>query len=68
MTIDELSPNDDTTTHTRTKRDDDEVLHPTSSTIGHFSDSSSVGIIGQYDPDTDTILDHLCQGNLALPR
>ena len=66
--VDELSTDYDTTTDTSTEGDDDEVLHPTCSAIGHLPDGSSVSIIGQSDGDTQTILEHLCQGDLSLPR
>ena len=68
MPVDQLSTDDDTTTYPCTERDDDEVLHPTCCAVGHFTDSSRISIIRQGYGDTYTILDHLSQGDLALPR
>ena len=66
--VDQLSVDDDTRTYTRSEGKHDEVFHATSHTVGHFTDGSSIGIIGHGNRDAEFIGEHLCQGNDRIFR
>ena len=67
MAVDELATDDDAATDTRAEGDDDEVLHATCCAVGHLADGCGVGVVGQRYGDAEAILDHLRQGEDALP-
>ena len=63
-----LSVDNDTAAYTRTQRYHDEVFHTACSAVGHFTDSSGIGVIGQCRRDAQTFFKHGCQRNYSFPR
>ena len=68
MTIYKLAIDNDTTAYTCTKSNLDEVLHAACCTIGHFTDSRSISIIGNGNRHTYTVLEKLGKLDNSFPR
>ena len=68
--IDQLSIDDNTRTYTSSQSQHDEILHTTSHSVGHLTNSSCVGIIGQCHRDTQAFLEKVGQryDSIVSPR
>ena len=65
--VDQLASDDDAATDTGAESDLDEVLHTARRTIGHLSDGSCIGVIGQDDRDLQLLLEQAGEWDLIFP-
>ena len=68
MTINHLTVDNDTATYTCTQSDHNKIFHTTGSAVSHFTDSSSISIIGQSSRNTQSFFKHSSQRKNSFPR
>ncbi|MPN40261.1 hypothetical protein SDC9_187797 [bioreactor metagenome] len=67
MPIHQLSVHDNTATHTCTQCDYDKIFHSAGCTIGHLSNSCSIGIVGECYGNTHPVFQQLGKRDYSFP-